>query len=91
MVYLFASDQSAVYLTLNQGVTDLNAELGRAAARVELRRRAEGRAGRLSLGKTSGLLPSIMVSASRRLRAWAGAEFGTIAYKRYARWEVKLG
>tara|TARA_B100000886_G_scaffold188347_1_gene129476 strand:+ start:1538 stop:2539 length:1002 start_codon:yes stop_codon:yes gene_type:complete len=41
ITYLFSVDMKRVYLNLNQGMTDLDQELGSKAASEELRRRAE--------------------------------------------------
>jgi hypothetical protein len=82
-VFLFRKDMSGVYLTLNQGVEQLNKEHGRAEAREITHQRAE------ELRKqVSGLLDKdFLLDDNIDLRTDAGLgkdyQYSTIAYKFY--------
>lgn len=81
-VYLFRSDGTGVYLTLDQGGTDIVNEIGRSAAHEELERRVEA-----LTASVRDQLPSFAIDAKPDLRAGTnlGADYeaGVVASKLY--------
>jgi hypothetical protein len=83
VVFLFPQDLSGVYLTLNQGVTDVIQSMGRAAGRQELQARAQrARLAAPELAEAGFVLDDAMGLRTNAALA-ADYESSTIAYKFY--------
>ncbi|ABQ28257.1 MrcB family domain-containing protein [Geotalea uraniireducens] len=82
-VYLFRQDMSGVYITFNQGVTELIRQNGRPRAHQELQKRAEAIHQYCSGLPSKGF--SLIKGIDLRADAGLGAdyEYSTIAYKFY--------
>lgn len=76
IVYLFAEDGSAVYLTLNQGCTDLIKRVGRGVACDSLSRMADDL-------RKSLIIPDGFLTTNDFIIGNKFYEIGCIAYKRY--------
>jgi hypothetical protein len=85
VVLLVAEDLSAIYLTLNQGMTDLVNELGQKAAVRTLRDRSEGYQAQLSQLTMRGL--KLGNDIDLRTDSWRAKnyEVSTVAYERFER------
>jgi hypothetical protein len=83
VVFLFPQDLAGVYLTLNQGVTDVIQSMGRAAGRQELQARAQrARLAAPELAEAGFVLDDAMGLRTNAALA-ADYESSTIAYKFY--------
>lgn len=87
-VLLFAEDMSCVYLTLNQGVTDILATHRRTAARGLLRDRAATIRAHLTELSAAGFRTDNGIDLQTDSPRGGDYEASTIAYKRYTKGEV---
>ncbi|WP_200255903.1 MrcB family domain-containing protein [Halorhodospira neutriphila] len=82
VVYLFREDMTGVYLTFNQGVTDLQRQHGTPEARSVLRSRAKQLAGLLP-ASASGFRTEGAIDLRTRGNLGRAYEHSTIAYRLY--------
>jgi 5-methylcytosine-specific restriction protein B len=82
-VYLFRQDMSGVYITFNQGVTELINQNGRPRAHKELRKRAEAIKQYCSSVSSNGFLLGNGIDLRADPGLGADYEHSTIAYKLY--------
>ena len=90
VVYLFRADMSGLYLTLNQGTTEVQAQYGR-GAHAELRRRAVGLRRRATTLEAAGFDLSTPPSLRHNAAIVSGYEIATVAHKLYEREAIPNG
>lgn len=82
-VFLFSQDMSGVYLTLNQGVTDMIDQLGRARGRDALRSKAESIRAKIPSLTAQGFNLDNRIDLHATHGLGSAYEASTIAYKFY--------
>jgi hypothetical protein len=83
VVFLFPQDLSGVYLTLNQGVTDVVQTMGRSGGRQELQSRAQRARLEVPELTTAGFVLDDAIGLRTSASLAADYESSTIAYKFY--------